>query len=89
MVLSLSVSPNTLDSVAKVTRPHHGDFRNGHAVLAGPHNYVTLSDKRVTKCQLGHSELFIPTESATKEPLFDLSRFENCAERTKSEVMAF
>ena len=34
---------------------------------------VTCSDKRVTKCQFGHSELLIPTESATMELYCDIS----------------
>ena len=34
---------------------------------------VTRSDKRVTKCQFGHPELSIPTESAIKELSFDIS----------------
>ena len=31
------------------------------------------SDKRVRKCPVGHSELLIPTQSATKELEFDVS----------------
>ena len=35
--------------------------------------YVTRSDKRVTKCQSGQSELSMPTESAIKELSVDVS----------------
>ena len=31
------------------------------------------SDKRVRKCRFGHSELLVPTESATKEHSVDIS----------------
>ena len=34
--------------------------------------YVTRSDKRVTRCQFGHSELLIPTDSAYKELYIDI-----------------
>ena len=33
---------------------------------------MTRSDKRVTKCRFGHSELLIPRERAIKELYFDL-----------------
>ena len=35
--------------------------------------YLIHFDKRGTKCQFGHPELFIPTESATDELEFDVS----------------
>ena len=31
------------------------------------YTHVTRSDKRGIQCQLGHSELLIPTENATEE----------------------
>ena len=34
---------------------------------------MTRSDKRVTKCPFGHSELLIPTERAIKELEFKIS----------------
>ena len=52
-------------------------------------NYFPLfvvpgSDKRVTKCRFGHSELSIPTESATKEVSFSFETVQSA----KVKVMA-
>ena len=44
--------------------------------------YVTGSDKPVTKCQFGHSELLPPTESAIRERQSDIMN------NAKSEVMS-
>ena len=35
--------------------------------------YVTRSEKRVTKCPFGHSEILIPTERAINEVQFHIS----------------
>ena len=40
--------------------------------LDGATANVTRSDKRVTKCHFGHSELLIPTESTMKELQLDM-----------------
>ena len=49
--------------------------------------YVTRSDKRVARCQFGHSELLIPTESATEELEFVIS-YKTALNVQVSEVMA-
>ena len=59
------------------TLPHHvQSVAKKHKC---PKQIVTRSDKRETKCPLGHSELLISTESAIKELSYDIYKFQNWA----------
>ena len=58
--------PRRIFSFGKFRLSRRKDSFDG-VVLPNLNKFVTRSDKMVTKCGFGHSELLISTESAIKE----------------------